>query len=358
MRVPRATRHRSVPRSLAAVLTLAIPLGAALAPRDVEACGGFFARSGARPSLAYEQVLILHDPRTGTEHFVREVAFRAGSQPFGFVVPTPSRPEVAKVEKSPFGALRDAFPFRVQLGSLGFGSGHGRLGGAAGVTVLDVAKVGSFTAFVLSADDEKGLAAWLRDNGLVSTKEADAWLAHYVRMRFYYVAMRYDPPPPDAADAGAPSIKAETIRISFASPLPYYPYLEPAHPDLGGDAGATPARLLELWMVTPARVTPIAAKTTDGKTTWLRPMQEGAHADPDGARAKLEAKLPPELAGLLPPGPLVAQTFQDQKYSREGFGDVLFAPEDRAPPDAARDEKLRPLLGILDPALAAERAPR
>ncbi len=93
------------------VVCLVVPLGA-MAPRDAEACGGFFSRGSTRkPSLSYEQVLILHDPSSGTEHFIREVAFHGGAEPFGFVVPTPTEPVVAKVEKSPFEALRRAFPF-------------------------------------------------------------------------------------------------------------------------------------------------------------------------------------------------------------------------------------------------------
>ena len=334
----------------------------AVAPRDVEACGGFFSRGASKPSLAYEQALILYDPSAGEEHFVREVAFRGGQSPFGFVVPTPTQPVVAKVEKSPFQALRAAFPFEIAAPGTGFGSGHGALGGGggggAGVTVLSVAKVGSFTAFVLAADDVKGLASWLAGNGLTSTPEADAWLAHYVRMKFYYVAMRYDPPAQAGSHKVDASVRSETIRISFPTPALYYPYFEPRRPPLPAGE-SVPARLLELWVVSPARVTPISARTVDGKMSWVSPMLEGGAGalDPrpaQEARMALNGALAGELATLLPPVPLVVQTFQDQKYSREGYGDILFAPRETAPLTPANAEKLRPLLGILDPALVPE----
>jgi hypothetical protein len=324
--------------------------------RPAQACGGFFSKktSERRPSLSYEQALIVYDAAAEREHFVREVAFKEGTSPFGFVVPTPTRPEVRKVEHSPFNALREHFPFeppkRVGPTPGAFGSGLGRLGGGhGGVTVLEVRKVGSFTAFVLAADDERGLANWLRDNGLVSTPEADVWLAHYVRMKFYYVAMRYDPPPsggdaPGQAGATVP-LKAETIRISFATPIPYYPYFEPAGP------GASP-RLLELWLATDAERTPVAAKTENGKTSWLSPFEPGMRYAQSGVtRGQLEEALDPELHKFLPSGDLVVQGFQDQKSSRNGWGDALFAPVQHVELDAAKAARLEPLLGILDPAL-------
>jgi hypothetical protein len=348
----------------------ALALVVALAPEEVEACGGFFSRTSneRRPSLAYEQALVLHDAAHDREHFVREVAFRAGVAPFGFVVPTPGRPEVAKVDKSPFRSLRSSFPFEDPNRSDsarggGFGSGHGRLGGAPdGVTVLEVSKVGSFTAFVLAADDAKGLAHWLSDNSLVSSPEADAWLTHYVRMRFYYVAMRYDPPKEGVPGQKARSegLRAETIRISFSTPAPYYPYFEPKPaPSAEADAGSPSPRLLELWLVSSAARAPVAAKTADGSTAWMRPLQGGReYAEPKVTRSSLAGALSESgLDKLIPEGEVVVQTFQDQKTHRRGYGDVLFVPAQKTALDPAKAAALRPLLGILDPTLVPERTP-
>jgi len=83
-------------------------------------------------------------------------------------------------------------------------------------------------------------------------------------------------------------------------------------------------------------------------------MLEGSTAgsiDPWVSRAALLGALGSELQPLVPAGPLRVQTFQDQKLSREGYGDVLFAPETKGTIDPARGDKMRPLLGILDPAL-------
>src|SRR5690606_15389728 len=98
----------------------------------------------------YEQVLLLHDPVAGRQHFVRDVAFREAREPFGFVVPTPTRPRVASVKTSPFKLLRELLPFAPRQSDRpghGFGGGRGGSRASSGVTILEVSKVGSFTAF-------------------------------------------------------------------------------------------------------------------------------------------------------------------------------------------------------------------
>lgn len=317
------------------------------APR-AEACGGFFHHTLApeqRPSLAREKVLIIHDAARGRQHFVREVAFRRATQPFGFVVPTPTRPEVAQVRTSPFSRLRANFPFEVMKVGAGYGRGAGGYGQR--VEVLSVDKVGSFTAFVLAATDAAALAGWLKENHLTSTPETDRWLAHYVQMGFYYVAMRYDPPaaaPGPADDA----IAAETIRISFDSPIAYYPYFEP---ELQREPEAE--RLLELWYVGSESVVPVARLGTpaepDTRPRWVRPLMPGNALT--RARESIEAALPDELDGLLPAGELVLQTFQDQKRRRTGYQDILFAYAEARRLSPEQEAALAPLLGVLDPAL-------
>lgn len=93
------------------------------------------------PALELEQVLIIHDPKTEIEHFIRQVTFRDADDPFGFVVPTPEKPEVNKVEESPFDAMARVFPPEPPdenesfspLGTFGGGKGGG---GAKGVTPM------------------------------------------------------------------------------------------------------------------------------------------------------------------------------------------------------------------------------
>ena len=326
---------------------------ALLAPADdARACGAFFRSStlteDRKPSLAYEQTLIVFDREKRREHFIRDVSFRAADERFGFVVPTPSRPSVDKLKQSPFASLRTNFPYSkgIGLGSLG-GIGHGARGGAgfgSGVQLIETKQVGSFTAFVLKATDEKALAKWLEEQKLVSSQEADRWLKHYVQMGFYYVAMRYDPPA-DAKKSKDARVQAETIRISFDTPLPYYPYFEPA--PRPGAAHEEP-RLLELWLVSTQRHVPLAARRTTSGTLWLRPFAEGERYA-NASRPNLKTALGSEQ--LLPAGELVVQRFMDQKRSRQGYGDVLFGLHGQSELDAKLKKQLEPLLPILDPSL-------
>jgi hypothetical protein len=329
----------------ASLLALTLPFVTPIA----RACGAFFSvrtiSPEQRPSLAREKVLIIHDAVHGQQHFIREVAFRKADETFGFVVPTPTRPQVAKVEKSPFSKLRERFAFKPEpRATIGVGKPYGGPSGSwEGVEVLSVEKIGSFTAFVLAATDADALAGWLKENQLTSTPETDRWLEHYVRMGFYYVAMRYDPParPQAEDDAG---IAAETIRISFATPIPYYPYFEPEHKR--ADAGP---RLLELWYVGSDPVIPVARVGT----SWKRPLMAGK--DYERKRESVEAALDDELEGLLPSGELVVQTFQDQKLDRSGYYDILFAFAEPKQLNSEQLAALEPLLGILDPSLIEER---
>src|SRR5262249_32845174 len=127
--------------------------------------------------------------------------------------------------------------------------------------------VGSFTAFVLRATDATALATWLRDNQLGTTPENDAWLGAYVARDFYYVAMRYEP----KQKAASGKLEAETMRITFQSPLAYYPYQEPLR---GKRANAGP-RALALWVVAPDALVPITFEQRAGVGRWLRPFQAG-----------------------------------------------------------------------------------
>ena len=205
----------------------------------------------------------------------------------------------------------------------GIGAGGTGATSSSGVTVLEKRQVGSFTAFVLAASDREALSKWLRDNGFTSTRQADAWLAKYVPLGFYYVAMRYRP---RADGASSDAVHAETMRISFDTPVPYYPYQEPASKAPQDDAEP---RLAELWLVSQRTFVPVAWRERGGKSRWVRPFRAG-HSYKAADRGALASALA-EARSLLPKGRLQVQRFMDQKLRRPGFGDVVFVPYDKQP---------------------------
>ena len=328
---------------LLAVLTLAL-----LVPADAYACGAFFERARASPtvtvpSLQVEQVLVIHDPVKEEEHFIRQLSFRDAKEPFGFVVPTPSRPTVAKVATSPFAGLAKRFPperwsgLRLGLGGGAAPSRGGRVVAAAPVTVLSKERIGSFTAFVLAATDASSLGKWLQDNAFETTPESRAWLAHYVSVGFFFTAFRYEP---DARVPGT-TVKSETVRISFATPLPFYPYQEPVHPKPETHL----PRVLTVWFASPERAVPVANVTDDSGGHLRRPW-----AEDNTHRITTAADLRPTLgllADLLPGAPndaLVMQTFEDQKTSRQGWGDVVLVPEAARSIDPSKRDRMNKLI--------------
>jgi hypothetical protein len=166
-------------------------------------------------------------------------------------------------------------------------------------------------------------------------------------MKFFYVAMKYDP---TLADFGADTrrkLQMETVRISFDTPVPFYPYFEP---DPAPGASPMPLRLLDLWVIARAPVVPVSVLTEGSTRSWVRPMRSSR---PNAPAPFPVGILDESVQKLIPMGPVVVQPFQDQKVSRVGFGDVLFAQSAPLDPKerAAQAEKLKPLLGILDPEL-------
>lgn len=340
---------------IVAATVLALPI---VSPSDANACGGFFRRRVTQtiPSLEVEQVLIVHDPVTEEEQFIRELVFRDAKDPFGFVVPTPSQPTVAKVERSPFAALAQRFPPEppeppatggpAPKGGMSRGAGGGA---AATVTVLSQERIGSFTAFVLAATDAGALKKWLDENELATTPESDAWLEHYVKLGFYFAAFRYEATAPKAG----PSSRAETVRLTFKTPLPYYPYREPKH----AKEPAKHDRVLSVWLASPVRSTPVAAVEEVGVTRWKRPWRESnTHAPTTsgtvgaivGAGNMGALGQPASSTGDAREAPLSVQTFQDQKTSRRGWGDVVLVPERPYTSDDARLARMNKLMATLD----------
>lgn len=339
-----ALRRAVVGAGLLASLTCAT-----LVASDAAACGMFVPSLdhllATLPKLAVEQVLIVHDPDTKTEHFIREIRVDRGAQSFGFVVPVPGKPEVARVADSPFKALRAELPIDAPRppGSKGGPPGGVEGGGASrGVTVLSEQRIGNFTTFVLSATSGGGLEKWLGDNHFGAPPLARGWIEHYVRNAFFFVAFRYDAPK-DAPSAG---ITGETVRISFPTPVPYYPYLEPRH-----GAPSHDQRALAVWFATRDAMHPIVAVSRADGTSTLQQGAWSGHASYEKSRAKLEKAIGPGLAKLLPKGEILVRTYEDLLSDRSGRGDVLFVPD--APQkldDAALQERAR-FLPILDPSL-------
>jgi len=314
--------------------------GVGEAPRPAQAA---VTLEAARPTSTpmFERALVIHDAPKGLEHLVEEFTFAAGDQPLGLLLPVPARPTVSKLKSSPFAKLASAS--EAVTGS-GFGSSTpGRVSGPPEVPPPD--QVGRVATSVIAASDSGALKKWLAKNKLAADAALDTWLASYAARGFYFVALQVEPKPQKEAF----KLVTETLQISFASPLPYFPYTEPLE-NLG-------TRLLSVWLLSNARQVPVALASAGSTAQWLRPWHELDSWRPSPTEVK--ALLPQPLVAVLPRGPAqnttlvrypeyTLQHFEDQKSSRLGYGDVVLVPEvPREPPQASPD--LRRLMGVLDP---------
>ncbi len=242
----------------ALALTLAVSL---LAPaRSADACAKAPPR-GAEVEIADEEALIVWDPATKTEQFIRRARFSSTAQAFGFLVPTPTVPKLDEVSDHVFYALGHAISpelviktegFNVEVGSLLFEmcgmtmKGDGVKSAAAPVRVIATAHVAGFDATTLEADDTAALAGWLEQHGFASTPALTQWLDRYVQDKWKLTAFVVRS---DQSGATQFDVATRAVRMTFQTERPFYPYREPVEEP----AKAATARMLRVFLVSDQR---------------------------------------------------------------------------------------------------------
>src|SRR5688572_8580625 len=184
------------PRPALAALALAAA-GLALVPEPdpVGACA-LVPPKGGRVDVSAETAVIVWDAKAKVEHFVRSASFATTSAEFGFLVPTPGRPEVAAASPAVYGALAKVTEPRTEVrtktrigGCYGeksetfanVGAALAPQAAADSVRVLERSKVGAFDYAVLQADDPAALREWLGTNGFDARPELEGWLKAYTK---------------------------------------------------------------------------------------------------------------------------------------------------------------------------------
>lgn len=288
---------------VAALCALLMLLAIVLTAPRADACLAI-GRSGPVP-IHGEEALIVWDAARRTEHFVRRAAFRGVRADFGFLVPTPSRPELQEVASGFFDTLF-GFYGRAPEGREG---GYGTLGGggrgmAAGarVEVLEQRRLAGMEATVLAANDAAALTDWLRRHRYRTTPATTRWLAPYVASEWIVTAFRIDP------RGGSDRFQTASVRMSFATERPFFPYSEPS---------AGPARPFRVSVIAPTKVRAVLQRVgeTESEAWAVAPGFAGA---PVGL-SRLETTVP---QGSIPRGSWLT-TF-DEPRSRRGRRDLFF----------------------------------
>jgi Uncharacterized protein conserved in bacteria (DUF2330) len=299
-------------------LLLAALLAASLASPPVPACAPAFP-SGKPVVNADQTVIIIWDAATKTQHFIRRASFQGEADDFGFLVPTPSRPTLDE-------SGDEAFPYLLKLtepetqkaprsGGLGCScESKSTAKAGAAVRVLEEKTVAGLQAAVLEADSTDALVAWLKEHGYAFSPEVQAWARPYVESGWKITALRVAK---DKAGRDQRAVAAASLRLSFQTDRPLFPYREP---DPTGPAAALGAghRLLRIYFLAEARYRGELTREVPwtGRVAWANRLASG-----DRARVLDLLKLPAETG----PAEWWLTEFEDDWPYRAAPADVYFA---------------------------------
>ncbi|HSP06023.1 MAG TPA: DUF2330 domain-containing protein, partial [Acidobacteriota bacterium] len=181
-----------------------------------------------------ESAIIVWDSAKKMQHFIRRASFRSDAADFGFLVPTPAKPELAEVSNDSFQVLGEVMqPKIVQeeehglrltslIGEFLFlRRGYDTAAAPRAVRVLEFKSVAGYDAAVLEADDAGALNGWLQEHGYPASSALQKWFEPYVALKWKITAFKV------AGDktSGAPATAA--VRMSFPADRPFFPYREP-----------------------------------------------------------------------------------------------------------------------------------
>ena len=262
-----------------------------------------------------EQALIVWDEERGVEHFIRRADFDTQAKAFGFIVPTPTQPELAEIDDIIFFALEsEAAPEIVEkegtpeiipsLLCATLSATRDGVKSAPAVDVLHYQRVAGYDAVVLDANDAGALVQWLHDNQYAHSEALKAWAQHYIDAGWKFTAFKLV----NKDEAG---LSTSAVRMTFKTDRPFYPYREPESQRTGTPPSS---RALKVYFIAAGRYAGEleGGKAWPGETEYARPltssMTEGTEL---GALVKQPAWLT-FFVDLSNPRPGTADLFFDR----------------------------------------------
>jgi len=336
---------KAVLLSLLAVLFTLQPevLGCGMAPRR-----------GEYVEITNESALIIWDQESKTEHFIRKANFQSSSPDFGFLVPTPTQPELAEVDDSVFTLLSAYTAPKVEYvtvrkprprptsDEMRMPTSAARGGGAPrGVEVLDQTEVGGQEAVVIKfhrgpksdvVEDAKELADWLKKRGYEFGPELVNWLKPYIENNWVMTAFRIanrvavskGPNPPPVRTA-INEMEGKAVRMTFKTETPLYPYREPEAPKVEPQKPGNwhaPGRFLRVFFLAAKRV---GGTLGTGNIPWAATAPWSDKLNEQQLKSVSE-KLKVDPAALKNSNWLTE--FEDHSSPRKGTDEVYFKPND------------------------------
>ncbi len=310
---------------------------------------------GSTVQIADESAIILWDATSKTEHFIRRASFNSSAHDFGFLVPTPTQPELAEAGDDAFNTLAGITAPKVVTRSAPSSSGGGcgcgvmapraQIAGETplpNVNVLESRRVGNYHADVLEADSADALSKWLKDHGYEFSPAITAWAAPYVKAKWKISAFRIasDEPTPGApADTArtdqaseklssppAPAtVSTSAVRMTFHTDRPFFPYREPPA-ELGPGQSSHGQRLLRVYFLAEERSKGTigeAGQAWPGRVVWANKVESSG-------RENVLRLL--KLGEDTPPASWWLTEFEDRSSPRPGTDDVYFSRDQEQDP--------------------------
>ena len=285
---------------------------------------------------ANQTVIILWDAKAKRQHFIRQASFKSDARDVGFIVPSPSRPELDESGDKTFRLLLNLTAPQVSTSS-GFSLGCSATPSvSAPVVVHERKRVAGFDAVVLTAETGATLNAWLRKNGYSYSRSLAAWAEPYITGRWFFTALK-------VAEQGAvakeetSTLDAAALRISFDTEQPLFPYREPDSTAAAAKLGVT-ERLLRIYFIADRAHT---GRFTDG-SPWSGTVRWSGDISSSKKKLLRSLKLPEN------PGPEKwwLTEFEDQWPYRQARGDVVFVPSKNQKPVVRTVQSAYDLSGV------------
>ncbi len=308
---------------------------------------------------ADQTVIILWNPATQMEHFIRQASFKSEDKNLGFIIPSPSQPQLSESGDNAFETLAAwTAPQIQQQQSTGCGCSKAEYitKCAGSIRVLNQKRVAGFDAVVLEADSPDALATWLKQHGYELSPAVAQWAAPYIRAQWKFTALKVadtskendtndastsdpttGPANPvatvDPTRPGSHNIHAAALRMSFKTDRPLFPYREPTSTQAASTLGASD-RLLHIYFLSDARYEGTLTPQTQwtGRCVWANQLK-------DNQREQLLSIL--NLTSTDLPTRTFLTEFEDRWPYRQAPADLYFSQE------TSQKTLQRPAMGIV-----------
>jgi hypothetical protein len=303
---PDINRHQNSPRMTKFLhpRALAVVLGGSVLSSAVWACSGV--GPAGKPVVFGDQTnIVIWDEAHHTEHFIRNANFRSGADDFGFIAPTPGKPELHEASNQAFYTLASLAPVpRYNLAGAAGGGGFGGGSRSAEVKVIQEADVAGFHATTVFSKSAQAINDWMNEHGYVSTPEVEKWAERYCSRGWYLTAFKVVDKTKLAASTG-------TVRMTFHTNKPFNPFYVPTTNILTTKKGT-----LRVYFVSVGNYDAKIGRSEIWQTPqWTAQIPEASSA--------LLAKQVKILAEDIPDNSQV-ETFVDNDFPRPAADDIYF----------------------------------